>query len=46
MYKFNSYRLTQKIWHAHFNAQKLQKIVSMNANILETIKDREFGFRI
>jgi len=32
--------------HAHLSALKLQKIVDMNADILETIKDRELGFHI
>jgi len=29
--------------HVHFNAHKLQKIVNMNVDISETIKDRELG---
>jgi len=38
----NTYRLTQKkVYHAH----KLQKIVSMNADISETRKDGELGFQ-
>jgi len=36
----------KKVCHAHFNAQKLQKILSMNVDISETIKDREFGSQI
>jgi len=39
----------KKVFHAHFNTHKppkLQKIVNMNADISETIKDRELGFQI
>jgi len=36
----------KKVCHVHFNAHKLPKIVSMNADILETIKDRELRIRI
>jgi len=36
----------KKVCHAHFNAHKLQKIVNMNADISETIKDRELGFQM
>jgi len=28
------------------SAQKLEKIINMNANISETIEDRELGFQI
>jgi len=37
---------SKKVCHAHFNAHKLQKIVSMNTDISETIKDREMGSQI
>jgi len=30
----------------HINAYKLKKIVSMNADISENVKDRELGFQI
>jgi len=33
----------KKVCHAHSNAHKLRKIVNMNADVLETIKDRELG---
>jgi len=36
----------KKVYHALFNAHKLQKIVVMNADISETIKDRELGSQI
>jgi len=36
----------KKVCNAHFKAHKLQKIVNMNADISETIKDRELGFQI
>jgi len=36
----------KKVWHAHFNAHNLQKIVNMNAEISETINDREMGSQI
>jgi len=42
----NTYRLTQKNCHAHFNAHKLVQIVNINADISETVKDRELGFQI
>jgi len=35
----------KKICHAHFTAHKLKKIVNMNADISENIKDRELGFQ-
>jgi len=31
--------------HANFNVDKLRKIVNMNADISETIKDRDLGFQ-
>jgi len=37
---------SKKVCHAPFNAHKLQKIANMNADILETIKDKELGFQI
>jgi len=36
----------KKVCHAHLNAHKLKKIVNMNADISETIKDRKLGFQI
>jgi len=36
----------KKVCHAHFNAYKLQKIVNMNVDISETIKDKELGSQI
>jgi len=35
-----------KICNVHSNAHKLKKIVYMNADNSETIKDRAFGFQI
>jgi len=36
----------KNVCHAHFNAHNLQKIVNMNVDISETIKDRELGSQI
>jgi len=44
-YQYLSIVLKQ-ICLAHFNAHKLQKIVNMNVDISETIKDRELGSQI
>jgi len=35
-----------KVDHAHSNAHKLQEIVNMNADLSETVKDRELGLKI
>jgi len=36
-------KFVSAVCHAHFNAHKPQKIVGMNLDIWETIKDRELG---
>jgi len=36
----------KKVCHAHFNAHKLKKIVSMNVDISETIIDKKLDFQI
>jgi len=36
----------KKIFHDIFNAYKLKKVALMNADISDTIEDRELGFQI